>query len=55
MEISSETLINVLTNKVTELTNQNIIKDSIIEEYKMKLVSYEQVAETNENELKDEE
>lgn len=54
IEIQSNTLINVLTNKVTNLTNENLIKDSIIEELKMKLISYEEKYELQE-EIKNEE
>ena len=54
IEIQSNTLINVLTNKITQLTNENLVQASIIEEMKMKLISYEEQYEVQE-EIKNEE
>lgn len=55
IEVQSTTLVNVLMNKVNNLTSENLVQASMIEELKMKLIKYEDVTPTQEDDLKTEE
>lgn len=42
VNVESQTLVNILMARVSNLTNENIVKDSIIETLNIQLLQYKQ-------------